>query len=120
MVDSREKLTPTKSFYESEEISMPEMRSGTQLVREGRRRPDPEVPVRTDPLPVQGTGGRDYGDALRSACAGCHAALRGDQDSKMPDGSKKLSSPAHTYRGDCGANWIKGKRNGIARRNFDG
>ena len=118
MVDFKVKFTPTKSFHEK--ISLPEVRSETQLVRTGRRRSDPKMSVRAYALSLQRIGGRNYRDALRCACAGCDVTSRRDQDTQVPSSREKRASAYNSYGRHCEQNWIKGQRNGIVSRDIDG
>jgi hypothetical protein len=114
VVDSKVKLvaqTPTR--LHEQKIPLSEMWSGSKLVRDRWRRSYPEVSLWLDQLFVSGTRGRDHADALRGACARCNDSIRGNQDSKVLNGSSKSSSPTYPYGGDSGKNWIKRKRNGI-------
>jgi hypothetical protein len=117
MIDSVVKFTPTR-FYET--LSMSQVRGETQLVRKGRRRSDPTMPLWSDQLPVQRAGGRGYHHALRSASAGCDVTRRRNKDSEVPASSSQCASPTHTYWGHRKQNWIAGERNGITRSHPDG
>lgn len=109
--------TPTRSH---EKVSLPEMREQTQLVRSRGGRPDSKVSLRSYALSLSRVRGRHYRDAIRCACSGYNTTCGGHEDSQMPDGSSQPLSEKHTYWGDCGENWIKRKRNGIACRDADG
>ena len=110
-------LIPTRLY---EEVPMPQVRSGTQLVRTGRRRPDPAMSVWANALSISRTGGRDYRIALRCAGAGCHLTVKGHQDLQMFAGSPQCLSGYDTHRGHSSEHWIKGKGNRIASRHSYG
>ena len=121
MVDSKMKsVAQTPTRLHEQKIPLSEMRSGSKLVRERWRRSYTKMSLWLDQLFVSGARGRNHADALRSACTRCNDPLGGNQDSKVPDGSSELSSPAYPYRRDCRENWIKGERNGITSRHSHG
>ena len=118
MVDFKVKFTPTKSFHEK--ISLPQMRVCTQLVRAGRRRPDPKMSMWSYALFISGVRGRYYRDALRCACSRCDSSCERDEDTEVSYGSQEFASTYDTDGGHSQQNWIKGKRNGITRCDIDG
>ena len=119
MVDSKT-INTLIPMRRNEKISLPKMQECSQLVRERWRRPHTAMFVWVDQLPVQGAGGRNYGDAIRCAGARCHRTVRGDKDSQVSAGSKERASSDDPYWGHSDENWIKGQRNGILGGDVNG
>ena len=111
-------LIPTRP--NENEISLPEVWKQALMVRRTRRRSGTAVPVRADSLSVPRVGRRDYYTALRSASAGCHPAIEGDQDLQVPACGTKRSPAYYTDGRDSEAGWIERKRNSITCRHIDG
>lgn len=105
----------TPYIADDRKISVPEMRQQSQLVRIRWQRPDTTLSVRIDAMAVPRVIRRDYRTEIRCASSRCDAARQRDQNTHVPNGSAKFSSKVDNDWRHSQSNWIKGKRNGIAR-----